>query len=274
MDRLDYNGRTGLITKKATNTMHGLGTIANVAAIIAGGLLGLTGGKFLSKRFQDILIMSCGLSTLFIGAGGAFAKMLFMSGSSLDTQGSMMMIGSLVFGSLIGEFLRIEDRLESFGEWLKQKSGNGQDGSFVGAFVTASLTVCIGAMAVVGSIEDGIYGNHSILFTKAVLDFVIIVIMTASMGKGCIFSAVSVGILQGLITLSAQLIKPIMTDAALNNLSYVGSVMIFCVGLNLMLGVLMPVPAQGAEGDRKPAKVKVGNMLPGLIIAVAWSFFV
>ncbi len=255
--------------------MYGLGTIVNVGAIIAGGLLGLAGGRFLSRRFQDILIISCAISTLFIGAGGALARMLTISGGTLDTQGSMMMIGSLVFGSLIGEFLRIEDRLENFGEWLKRKSGNGEDGSFVGAFVTASLTVCIGAMAVVGSIEDGIYANHSILFTKAVLDFVIIVIMTASLGKGCIFSAVSVGLLQGVITLCAQLIKPVMTAAALNNLSYVGSVMIFCVGLNLMMGVLVPVQEIFAkQGDTEPrtTKVKVGNMLPGLIIAVIWSF--
>ena len=255
--------------------MHGLGTIINVVAIIAGGLLGLAGGRFLEKRFQDILIITCGISTIFIGAGGALSKMLTISGGSLDTQGSMMMIGSLVFGALIGEFLRIEDRLEGFGEWLKKKTGNGEDGSFVGAFVTASLTVCIGAMAVVGSIEDGIYGNHSILFTKAVLDFVIILIMTASMGKGCVFSAVSVGLLQGVITLSAQLIKPLMTDAALNNLSYVGSVMIFCVGANLVLSVLWPdlgASAHPEAGETRTTKLKVGNMLPGLIIAVVWSF--
>ena len=238
--------------------MAGLGTIVNVFAIILGGFCGLLGGKFLTKRFQDILTMSCGISTVFIGAGGAFQQMLTVTpdGVTLTSGGTMMMIGSLVLGSLLGEMLRIEDKMEGFGEWLKAHTGNSGDKSFVYGFVTASLTVCIGAMAIVGSIEDGIYGNHSILFTKAVLDFIIILIMTASMGKGCMFSAVSVGILQGLVTLGSRLIQPFMTDAALSNLSFVGSIMIFCVGLNLMFG----------------KKVRVGNMLPGLVVAVVWAF--
>ena len=124
----------------------------------------------------------------------------------------------------------------------------------MGAFVTASLTVCIGAMAIVGSIEDGINGNHAILFAKAVLDFVIILIMASSLGKGSVFSAVPVGILQGGVTLLSGLIAPMLTDAAMHNLSTVGSILIFCVGLNLMFG----------------KKVRVGDMLPALIVAAVW----
>ncbi len=246
--------------------MYGLGTIVNVIAIIIGGIIGLFGGRLLTRRFQDIITMSCGTATLFIGAGGALAKMLVISDGRLDTQGSMMMILSLVIGSLIGEALCIENRLDAFGTWLKNKSGNGSDNRFVSAFVTASLTVCIGAMAIVGSIEDGIYANHSILFTKAILDFIIILIMTSSLGKGCIFSAVSVGLFQGAMTLLSRLIQPLMTPAALDNLSFVGNIMIFCVGLNLMLSVWYPDPQ-----DAK--RIKVGNMLPGLIIAVCFALF-
>ena len=128
--------------------------------------------------------------------------------------------------------------------------------AFVDAFVTASLTVCIGAMAVVGSIQDGIYGDISTLTAKAVLDMIIILVMTASMGKGCIFSAIPVGIFQGSVTLLARLIEPLMTEQALANLSLTGSAMIFCVGLNLVWG----------------KKVRVANLLPGLIIAVIWAF--
>ena len=129
-------------------------------------------------------------------------------------------------------------------------------GITIGAFVTASLTVCIGAMAIVGSIQDGILGDHATLFAKAVLDLVIIMVMTASMGKGCIFSAIPVGILQGSVTLLARLLQPVFTDAALSNLSLVGSVLVFCVGLNLVWG----------------KKIRVANLLPSLLIAVIWAF--
>ena len=244
--------------------MYGLGTIVNVIAIIIGGLTGLIGGKLLTKRFQDMITMSCGLATLFLGAGGALSKMIIIDSGTLTTLGSLMMIVSLIAGALIGEALRIEDHLDQFGEWLKEKSGNGSDNSFVSAFVTASLTVCIGAMAIVGSIEDGIYANHSILFTKAILDFIIILIMTSSLGRGCIFSAVSVGIFQGLVTAFSRLIQPFMTEPALNNLSFVGNIMIFSVGLNLMLSVWHPDPSEGR-------RIRVGNLLPGLVIAVIWA---
>lgn len=237
--------------------MPGFGTIVNVAAIIAGGIIGMAGSRFLTEKIQETVITTCGICTMFLGIGGTLAQMLKLEGGTLVTAGSMMMIGSLILGALIGELLKIEDRLESFGEWLKERTGNAGDNSFVSAFVTASLTVCIGAMAVVGSIEDGIYGNHAILFAKSVLDFVIIIIMTSSLGKGAMFSAVSVGIFQGSVTLLSAFIAPVLTEAALSNLSYVGNVMIFCVGLNLVFG----------------KKVRVANLLPGLILAVIWSNF-
>ena len=234
--------------------MHGLGTIVNFFAIVCGGLIGMAFGRFFTERFQSIIIMACGLSTVFIGVSGALSGLLKVENGLIQTQGTFLLIASLAGGSLVGELLRIEDRLESFGEWLKKKSGNAKDASFVNAFVTATLTVCIGAMAIVGSIEDGLTGDHSILITKAILDFVIIMVMSASMGKGCAFSAIPVGILQGSITVLAGLLAPLITDRAMANLSTVGSVLIFCVGLNLMFG----------------KKVKVANMLPALIIAALW----
>jgi len=174
----------------------------------------------------------------------------------LDSQGTMMMIGSFAIGSLIGELINIEHHMERFGEWLKVKTKSTGDGSFVNGFVTTSLTVCIGAMAVVGSIQDGILGDYSTLAAKAVLDLVIVLVMAASMGKGCVFSAIPVFVFQGCITLLARLIQPIMTEAALANLSLVGSIMIFCVGVNLVWG----------------KRIRVANMLPALVVAVAWAF--
>ena len=213
-----------------------MGTLINMAAIFIGGILGLLVGKAISKRFQDILYMVCGISTLFIGIGGVMQHMLTIEGSQLNTQGTMMVLASLTIGALIGEGINIEKRFEQFGEWLKRKTGNSGDPAFIDAFVTASLTVCIGAMAIVGAIQDGMAGDYSILAAKSVLDLVIICVMTASMGKGCVFSAIPVGILQGSVTALAVVLKPVMTDAALSNLSYVGSILIFCVGLNLVGG--------------------------------------
>ena len=123
-------------------------------------------------------------------------------------------------------------------------------------FVTASLTVSIGAMAVVGSIEDGLFGDYSILATKAVLDLIIVLVMTCSLGKGCAFSAIPVACFQGAMTLLSRLIRPVMTQAALGNLSLVGSILIFCVGFNLVWG----------------KRVRVANLLPAILFAVAFAF--
>ena len=132
-----------------------MGTLINMAAILAGGIFGLLVGKAISKRFQDILYMVCGVSTLFIGIGGVMQHMLTIEGTALNTQGTMMVLASLTIGALIGEAINIEKRFEQFGQWLKQKTGNSGDPAFIDAFVTASLTVCIGAMAIVGAIQDG-----------------------------------------------------------------------------------------------------------------------
>ena len=228
-----------------------------MAAILIGGLAGRLVGKAIPKRVQDMLYMVCGISTLFIGIGGCLQHMLVIENGALNTQGTMMMLMSLTVGALVGEWIDLEKRLEQFGQWLKDKTGNSGDATFIDGFVTASLTVCIGAMAIVGAIQDGMEGDISVLAAKSVLDLVIVCVMAASMGKGCIFSLIPGGILQGSVTALSLVLKPIMTEAALGNLSYVGSVLIFCVGVNLVWG----------------NKVKVANMLPAVVIAVIWAFF-
>ena len=236
--------------------MIGLGTIINVAAIVAGGLLGKILGRFFSDRLQDTLNKACGICVLFIGIAGALEGMMSVSEGSLVSGKTLLIISSIVLGALIGELLNIEAGIEKFGEWLKVKTGNGAERKFVEGFVTASLTVCVGAMAVVGAIEDGIHGDYSLLVTKAILDLIIILVMTCSMGKGCMFSAIPVGLLQGLITVLARIIKPIMTEPALANLSLVGSILIFCVGVNLVWG----------------KKIRVANLLPAIVFAVGFAF--
>ena len=167
-----------------------------------------------------------------------------------------MVVISYAVGSLLGEWIDLERRMEQFGTWLKVKTGNAREKQFVDAFVTASLTVCIGAMAIVGAIQDGLSGDHSTLALKAMLDMVIICVMSASMGKGCLFAAIPVGIQQGAVTLLARAIQPLMTEAALANLSLTGSILIFCVGVNLLW----------------EKKLKVANMLPSIVVAVILAF--
>ena len=236
--------------------MHGLGTIVNVAAIVVGGLAGLLGGRRIPERLQKTLMSAMGVSVLFVGVSGTLSQMLRAEGGALTVQGTMMMILSLAVGAVLGELLDLEDRMERFGAWLKVKTKSESDGGFIGAFVTASLTVCIGAMAIVGSIQDGILGDHATLFAKAVLDLVIIMVMTASMGKGCIFSAIPVFVLEGAVTLLAQLLAPALTELAVAYLSLIGSILIFCVGVNLVWGKLL----------------RVANMLPAILFAIAFSY--
>lgn len=236
--------------------MIGIGTIINVGAIIAGGLLGLLFGKKLTPRFQTTLMQGIAICVLFLAIGGCLAEMLVVTEDGFETQGIMMMIGCYAIGGLLGEFLRIGQGIERFGEWLKIKTKSEGDASFVNAFVTASITVCIGAMAVVGALTDGLTGDYSILITKSILDMIIIMIMTASLGKGCAFAAIPVGIFQGTITILAGFIEPFMTEAALSNLSLTGNMLIFCVGLNLIW----------------PGKINVANLLPAVFLAMGWAF--
>ncbi|HOO79642.1 MAG TPA: DUF554 domain-containing protein [Lachnospiraceae bacterium] len=235
--------------------MTGLGTIINVGAIVVAGLGGSLFGKALKKQMQDTLMKACGLCVIFLGIGGSLTEMLQINQDKLVSSGSMMMIGCFILGSIVGELLDIELRLEQFGQWLKVKTKSEGESGFVAGFVDTSLIVCIGAMAIVGAIEDGITGDYSLLTAKSVLDFIIVFVMTSSRGKGCIFSAIPVGILQGTVTILAKVIEPIMTTQALSNLSLIGSMMIFCVGVNLIWG----------------KKIKAANMLPALIVTVIWA---
>ena len=206
--------------------MPGLGTIINVVLLVAGGLLGLAGGRFITPRIQDTLMKASGLCVLFIGLGGTMQKMLLIDGKALATTGTTMLIVSFALGSLIGEAVNLEAAIENLGEWLKRKTGSEGDNEFTNAVVSTSLTVCIGAMAIVGSIQDGLLGDWSTLALKGALDCIIVCTMTASLGRGCIFSALPVAVFQGTITLFAGALSPIMTTAALDSLSLVGSMLI------------------------------------------------
>lgn len=201
-------------------------------------------------------MMSCAVAVIFLGLTGTVKEMLHIgSDGAVMLVGTNCMLASLIGGAVIGEAINLEDRMECFGRWLQQKTGSGGDTRFVEGFVMASMTVCIGAMAVIGSINDRLLSAPSVLFAKTAIDAVVVMIMTATLGRGCIFSAISVGVFQGIIFLLAGFLEPIMTSAALKSLSAVGNVLIFCVGTNLF-----GLP-----------HVRIANLLPALVIAVAWE---
>ncbi|WP_444320826.1 DUF554 domain-containing protein [Megasphaera sp.] len=234
----------------------GIGILANVLGIIGGGLLGLGCGRLISERFQKTIMMSCAVAVIFLGLTGTVKEMLHIgSDGAVMLVGTNCMLASLIGGAVIGEAINLEDRMECFGRWLQQKTGSGGDTRFVEGFVMASMTVCIGAMAVIGSINDRLLSAPSVLFAKTAIDAVVVMIMTATLGRGCIFSAISVGVFQGIIFLLAGFLEPIMTSAALKSLSAVGNILIFCVGTNLF-----GLP-----------HVRIANLLPALVIAVAWE---
>lgn len=238
--------------------MIGIGTIVNVLAIVAGGFLGLLFKGGLKEHSQQAVIRTLGLCTLFIGAAGALSGMLRVENGllvSTSIQETLSMILSMALGTLIGEWIDFDGKMERLGAWLKEKASRGEDNQFIQGFVTASLTVCIGAMAIVGSIQDGLAGDPSTLFTKSILDFLIILIFASTYGKGAIFSALPVGVLQGSVTLCAGLLAPVFSPAVIANLSFLGSILIFCVGANLTFN----------------AKLRVANMLPALVLGAFFT---
>ncbi len=241
--------------------MIGLGTLINSAGIVVGGVIGLFAGKLFREEQQESLNKACGVSVLFIAIAGAMEGMLKIRDGVLSSEKSLLVVLCLALGTMIGELIGIEKGFERFGNWLKKKTRSSGDTGFVNAFITASLTVSIGAMAIVGAIQDGLTGNYYTLAVKTVLDFIIVAVMTSSMGKGAIFSAIPVFVFEGGITLLARLISPVLTETALAYLSLIGSVLIFCIGINLVGG----------------KKLRVANMLPAVLLAILaaylpWSF--
>ncbi len=235
--------------------MLGLGTIVNVAAILLGGALGLLFKGGLKERFREIMMQACGLAVVFIGAAGAFEMIFTVEGGGLSSGHTMLIVLSLVLGGLAGELINIEKRLDSVGEKLKKCVKVGNDNRFVDGFVTASLVFCIGAMAICGPIDEALTGDSSTLFVKSILDGIMVMVLSSVYGVGTLFSALAVGVYQGLFTVFGAFIADFMTDALISSLSGVGSILIFAVGLNLLF----------------PKKIRVGNLLPSLLVPVIYE---
>ncbi len=237
--------------------MFGLGTIVNTVAVIAGGMCGLLLKNGMKQRFQETIMQGLGLAVLFVGIAGAMTGMLNIVENHLDSAGSYVLVISMVLGAIIGEAVDIELRVQQFAAFLKKKVKS-NDSRFVEGFVSTSLVICVGAMAVVGSLEDGLTGDASILISKAMMDFVIVMVFASALGIGTVFSAIPIFVYQGAITLCASFLVPYFTDTAISYLSFVGSVLIFAVGTNLCF----------------KTKIKVGNLLPAIFIAMFLAFFI
>lgn len=224
--------------------MSGLGTIANAAAIICGALAGIVLRRGLPEKWQQTIMQGVALCIVVIGLQMAF-----------KTANIVLVVVSLVIGSIIGEYFDIEDNLQKFGSWIASKVYNGKDGSFAAqlarGFISSTLIFCIGAMAVVGALQDGLKQDPTILYAKATLDGIISVILTANLGIGVAFSAFSVFIYQGCLTLLAAFLQTVMTEAVLNEITACGGVLITAIGINML----------------KILEIRISNQLPAIFIA-------
>lgn len=219
-----------------------LGTVVNSIAIILGSLLGVIIKQGIEDRYKKIVMDGIGLSVVIIGIAGG-----------IKSENSILVIISIVLGSIIGETIDIERKLNSLGDNMEKKLGRG-DNNFSNGFVTASLVYCVGAMAIVGALESGLLGNHSTLFAKSILDGISSIIFASTLGIGVAFSAIAVFIYQGLIVLFATYLKDFLTSEVILEMSAVGGILIMAIGLNIL--------------DFK--KIKVGNMLPAIFIPLIY----
>ena len=218
------------------------GTVVNTLSIIIGSLIGLLFRKGIPQKYNVSVIHAIGLAVILVGLRSAF-----------KSDDLLLIIFSLAIGSVLGELLRIEDHLEDLGQWLENRLSGVGDGISRG-FVTASLVYCVGSMAIVGAMESGLAGNHQTLYAKSVLDGITSIIFASTFGVGVLFSAVSVFVYQGLITIAAAGLKQVLVTAVINQMSAVGGLLIMAIGINLL----------------DIQKLRVGNMLPAIFVPLAY----
>jgi hypothetical protein len=229
----------------------GTGTIVNVIAVTIGCAIGLFFKKFITEGLQKALMSALSLATFSVGIVGVVTSSVSISDSSLSGSYTLLMILSLIIGTAIGTFINIEHKLDLFGEFCQRKlAGGSENSTFAQGFVSASLVFCVGSMAIVGSLNDGIAHDPTILFAKSALDCIIAIVFTSTLGIGTLLSVVTLIVYQGSITLLASLISPYLTNEVVSQMSFIGNVLIMGIGLNFVY----------------EPKFKVGNMLPSVFV--------
>lgn len=222
-----------------------IAAVVNAVVVILGGLLGLCLGGRLKEHHMKTIVQGLGICTMVIGMM-----------SAVTTANILIVIVCLVVGTVAGELLKIEQRLDGLGDWLKNRVARNGGGRFTEGFVTASLLFCVGSMAIMGSFDAGLRGDYNTIFAKTVLDGVMAVTFSATMGVGVLFSAATVFIYQGALTMLAGLVEPFLSADVITEMTAVGGVMLIATGMNIL----------GLTKDR----IRVGNMLPAMILPVVW----
>jgi len=218
-----------------------IGTIVNTAAIMAGGIVGLLMKKGIQPRYKTTVMQAIGLSVILVGLQSAL--------KASDLLGVIICIS---VGSLLGEALDIEERIEALGVWAEKRFNRSGNGLFSKGFVTASLVFCVGSMAIVGSLESGLSGNHATLFAKSLLDGITSIVFASTFGSGVLLSGIPVMIYQGTITVAASLLKPFLTSDVIAQMSGVGGLLIAAIGSNML----------------QVTRIKVGNMIPAILLPI------
>lgn len=236
----------------------GIGTIVNVIAVAAGSFLGLFCKKLINDNLREGVMSALGLAVFTIGITGIITNSVVVTEGALSSEFTLLMILSIAIGTLIGTLINIEKRLDDLGQFFQRKLTKNRSGStFAEAFVSASLLFCVGSMAIVGSLNDGISHDPNILYAKSILDGIMAIVFASTLGVGTLMSCLSLTVYQGGITLCASLIAPYLTDTVIAQMSFVGNVLIMGIGLNFVY---------------KP-KFKVGNMLPAVFIPFIYYIF-
>ncbi len=227
------------------------GTLVNAVGVVLGGLLGLTLKKGLPPQLEKALLNVVSIATAIIGIAGVLAAMLRVENGRVATSGELLLLISMVAGALLGEWCRLDDRLHRFGQAIEKRMG--AEG-FSKGFVSASVLFCVGAMSIIGPLNDSLRGDASILFIKTALDTTMAIILTSTLGFGVLFSAVTILVYQGSISLAAGFISPFISPEMLNSVCLVGFAIVVCIGI-AFLDII---------------KIKPVNLLPALLIPIAF----
>lgn len=222
-----------------------LGTIVNALAIVVGGIIGIIFKNIIPDKLSETLLKATGLAVVTVGIR------LSLAGENLT-----LLIISVIAGTLIGELLDIEGRLDRLGQNIEGRLKN-KDSNITAGFVSCTLVYCVGSMSIMGAIQSGLTGNHEILFSKALIDGIVSISMAVSMGVGVIFSSISVLLYQGLLTILAQFVQSLLSPEVISEMTAVGGTVIMAIGLNFL----------------EIKRVKVGNMLPAIFLPILYFIF-
>ena len=231
-----------------------MGTLINAALILLGGVIGLVFKKAVSKEMEYSIHKATGVAVLIIGICGVLSAMLKVDEGKISSSGELILVVSLALGTFIGELLKLEERLNRGCKWIENKC---KMSNFATGFITSTMIYCIGAMAIVGSINDGLMGDSSTLITKGIIDGITSIVLAATLGYGVLFSVIPILLYQGGMTLLAGLLDQVLVGELLSNICMVGYALVMCIGINFL-----------TNGDKK---IKTVNMLPSLLIPVAYA---